>query len=98
MSAVPGGFAGTRAAGKRLAPEVNRILSVRNLPFKVTAEQIYEIFGKVRERAFARKGGWVGGWVGVGEETSERASERAGGRSRPAGAARGCDASAAARR
>ena len=50
MSAVPGGFAGTRAAGKRLAPEVNRILSVRNLPFKVTAEQIYEIFGKVRER------------------------------------------------
>uniref|UniRef100_A0A7R9Y4M7 RRM domain-containing protein n=1 Tax=Prasinoderma coloniale TaxID=156133 RepID=A0A7R9Y4M7_9VIRI len=46
MSAVPGGFAGTRAAGKRLAPEVNRILSVRNLPFKVTAEQIYEIFGK----------------------------------------------------
>ena len=94
MSAVPGGFAGTRAAGKRLAPEVNRILSVRNLPFKVTAEQIYEIFGKVRERAFARKGGWAGGgWGG-----DERASERAGGRSRPAGAARGCAASAAPRR
>ena len=95
MSAVPGGFAGTRAAGKRLAPEVNRILSVRNLPFKVTAEQIYEIFGKVRERVCARfrEKGWVGGWVGRGWGGDERASERASGRSRPAGAA-----SAAARR
>jgi len=31
---------------KRLPPEVNRILYVRNLPFKITSEDMYEIFGK----------------------------------------------------
>ena len=38
----------TRKAGanSRLPPEVNRILYVRNLPFKVTPEELYEIFGK----------------------------------------------------
>mmetsp|Transcript_28730 Transcript_28730/g.54242 ORF Transcript_28730/g.54242 Transcript_28730/m.54242 type:complete len:119 (-) Transcript_28730:33-389(-) len=30
----------------RLPPEVNRILYVRNLPFKVTSSEMYEIFGK----------------------------------------------------
>ena len=30
----------------RLAPEVNRILFVRNLPFRITAEEIFEVFGK----------------------------------------------------
>ena len=30
----------------RLAPEVNRILYVRNLPFKISADDLYEIFGK----------------------------------------------------
>lgn len=30
----------------RLPPEVNRILYVRNLPTKITPEQLYEIFGK----------------------------------------------------
>ena len=30
----------------RLSPEVNRILFVRNLPIKVTANDLYEIFGK----------------------------------------------------
>jgi pre-mRNA branch site protein p14 len=30
----------------RLPPEVNRILYIRNLPFKITAEELYAIFGK----------------------------------------------------
>ncbi|KAI9021602.1 hypothetical protein J3Q64DRAFT_1718374 [Phycomyces blakesleeanus] len=32
--------------GARLPPEVNRVLFVRNLPFKITAEEMYEVFGK----------------------------------------------------
>lgn len=30
----------------RLPPNVSRILFVRNLPFKVTAEELYEVFGR----------------------------------------------------
>eukprot|EP00729_Bicosta_minor_P007331 gene7331-10892_t len=30
----------------RLPPEVNRILFIRNLPYKITSEQMYDIFGK----------------------------------------------------
>ncbi len=33
-------------AVRRLPPEVNRILFVKNLPFRITAEELFEIFGK----------------------------------------------------
>jgi len=35
-----------RSRERRLPPEVNRILYVRNLPFKITADEMYDIFGK----------------------------------------------------
>lgn len=30
----------------RLPPEVNRVLFVRNLPFSISSEEMYELFGK----------------------------------------------------
>merc|ERR1739838_999027 len=35
-----------KRANVRLPPEVNRILYIRNLPYKITAEEMYDIFGK----------------------------------------------------
>jgi len=37
---------GRKGLNSRLPPEVNRILYVRNLPFKITSQELYEIFGK----------------------------------------------------
>lgn len=36
----------SRRAVVRLPPEVNRILYVRNLPYKIKSEEMYDIFGK----------------------------------------------------
>ncbi|KAJ8329374.1 hypothetical protein BDV3_003195 [Batrachochytrium dendrobatidis] len=33
-------------ANVRLPPEVNRILFIRNLPYKITTEDMYDLFGK----------------------------------------------------
>lgn len=35
-----------KKANVRLPPEVNRILYIKNLPYKITAEEMYDIFGK----------------------------------------------------
>ncbi|KAL5209164.1 hypothetical protein ABZP36_004787 [Zizania latifolia] len=35
-----------RKSNARLPPEVNRVLYVRNLPFNISSEEMYDIFGK----------------------------------------------------
>ncbi|XP_055376211.1 splicing factor 3B subunit 6 [Condylostylus longicornis] len=35
-----------KRANIRLPPEVNRVLYVRNLPYKITSDEMYDIFGK----------------------------------------------------
>jgi pre-mRNA branch site protein p14 len=40
----------------RLPPEVNRIIYVRNLPHKISAEELYDIFGKYGAIRQIRKG------------------------------------------
>ncbi|CAD7954321.1 unnamed protein product [Amoebophrya sp. A120] len=47
------------AAGRRsvrLPPEVNRIIYVRNLPYKITSDELYDIFGKFGSIRQIRKG------------------------------------------
>ena len=31
---------------KQLPPQVNRALFIRNLPYKISADEMYDIFGK----------------------------------------------------
>lgn len=40
----------------RLPPEVNRILFVRNLPYKISPQDLYDIFGKYGAIRQIRKG------------------------------------------
>ncbi|KAJ2472025.1 Splicing factor 3B subunit 6 [Coemansia sp. RSA 2322] len=35
-----------------LPPNVNRILLVKNLPFKITSEEMYDLFGKYGEEMY----------------------------------------------
>merc|ERR1719456_1992541 len=51
----PGGAGGARR-NVRLAPEVNRILYVRNLPYKITPDELYDIFGKYGSIRQIRRG------------------------------------------
>jgi len=39
-------MAAVRSRNQRLPPEVNRVLYVRNLPFNISSEEMYDIFGK----------------------------------------------------
>mmetsp|Transcript_63729 Transcript_63729/g.100992 ORF Transcript_63729/g.100992 Transcript_63729/m.100992 type:complete len:177 (+) Transcript_63729:3-533(+) len=51
--------AGGLAYGRRnvrLPPEVNRILYVRNLPYKISADELYDIFGKYGSIRQIRRG------------------------------------------
>lgn len=41
---------------QRLPPEVNNIIYARNLPYKITPEELYDIFGKYGPIRQIRKG------------------------------------------
>ena len=43
----------------RLPPEVNRFLFVRNLPFKISAKDLYDIFGKYGPIRQIRRGNTI---------------------------------------
>ncbi|KAK1443691.1 splicing factor 3B subunit 6 like protein [Babesia gibsoni] len=51
---IIGGSASRRSM--RLSPEVSRILYLRNLPYKISAEELYDIFGKYGSVRQIRKG------------------------------------------
>ena len=46
----------SRGRSIRLPPEVNRILFVRNLPYKISSQDMYDIFGKYGPVRQVRKG------------------------------------------
>ena len=45
-----------QAKNARLAPEVNKIIFVRNLPYKITSEELYDVFGRFGPIRQIRKG------------------------------------------
>jgi len=45
-----------KSRNERLPPEVNRILYVKNLPFKMTDEELFEVFGRYGAIYQIRKG------------------------------------------
>ena len=47
---------GKMKTNARLSPEVNRIIFVRNLPHKISPEELYDIFGKYGAIRQIRKG------------------------------------------
>merc|ERR1719408_158178 len=53
---APGGGAAYGRRNVRLPPEVNRILYVRNLPYKISADELYDIFGKYGSLRQIRRG------------------------------------------
>merc|ERR1719337_288914 len=56
MGGGMGGAAPQRSRSMRLPPEVNRTLYVRNLPYKISADEMYDIFGKYGSIRQVRKG------------------------------------------
>ena len=65
-----------RNQNKRLPPEVNRILYVRNLPYKITSDEMYDIFGKYGAIRQIRVGDAADTRVSVRRPPSERLSKR----------------------
>lgn len=62
----------------RLPPDVNRVLYVRNLPYKITPEEMYDIFGKYGTLRQIRVGNKpeTRGTVSFCEESSQIRAEK----------------------
>merc|ERR1719230_2340234 len=56
MGGPGGGMPSFARRNVRLPPEVNRILYVRNLPYKISADELYDIFGKYGSIRQIRRG------------------------------------------